>query len=195
MTKRIVFEGIWGSNMPKFTNKFITESNFQFDTVKVGVAAPPFNGIKSWTYALTQNMENWRESNGITLHERSVWACYDYARALAKTDELAQAEIDLFKDMTLGMEELNPLPDLIVYFHSIPAAAQNNLETEDSVCKVIGEEGLMEVSKALIDWFERMQSMGVKVVEIAPAVNDFDKWFTYAEPIVLKAIREVTDGD
>jgi hypothetical protein len=195
MTKRIVFEGIWGSNLEKFTERFVATSDFHFDRVKVGIAPAPFGGLKNWVYALTQNMENWKESEGIVLHERSVWSSYYYASALVNSDELAQAEIDLFKNMAVSLSELNALPDIIVYFHSIPKIAQANLEASQSICAELGVDSLMKVSKSMIEGIEDMQSQGVKVLEIAPEFDNFENWFSYAENLILEALNGVMDGD
>jgi len=197
MTKRIVLEGIWGSMVEPFTHELIKRNIQSFDTIKVGIGASPFNGLRGWVYSLTENMENWRESKGITIHQRSVWASYYYAKALAKDDNLSKAELDLFKDMTLGMAELNPLPDLVIYFHAMPKIAQIRLEQENSVCAEIGEDGLKSVSNSMIEWLDDMTAKGVKVIEIPPPMNDnnIDSWYNYAIKKTLTAIQEIEDGN
>lgn len=198
MTKRIVLEGVWGSLLERFTLEFVKRESFKFDTIKVGIGASPFDGLRSWVFALSENMHNWRDSFGISLHQRCVWASYYYAKAIVESDEISQAEIKLFKDMTESLSELHELPDLIMYFHSIPKYAQKRLENEKSVCAEIGEDNLKNVSKSLIEWLDLMTSNGVTVIEIPPIMVDddehFEKWYNFAAKQLLTYLENMSDN-
>ena len=198
MTKHIVFEGVWGCLLEKFTFEFIKRESFNFDAIKVGIGASPFDGLRSWVFALSENRHNWRDSSGITLHQRCVWASYYYAKAIVDDDEISQAEIKLFKDMTDSISELHELPDLIMYFHSIPSYAQKSLEDEKSVCAEIGEENLKNVSKSLTEWLDTMANDGVTVIEIPPVTIDddehFEKWYNSASSKLIKYLESMSDN-
>lgn len=197
MTKHIVLEGIWGSTVERFTLDFIKRDQYQFDAIKIGVGASPFNGLHGWVHALTHNMECWRSAQGISLHQRSMWASYNYAKPLVGDDEVSIAEIDLFKDMTDNILEMNELPEVIVYFHCFPHVAQKNLEDEGSICAEIGEDNLKRVSESLIEWIEQMSLLGVEVIELPPPMNESEEayqlWYNFASKKLL-AYLERLDG-
>lgn len=195
MTKHIVLEGIWGSPVERFTLDFIKRDQYQFDCIKVGIGASPFNGLHGWVHALTHNMECWRDAHGIALHQRSLWASYHYAKPLAGDDEVSVAEIDLFKNMTDNLLEMNQLPELIVYFHCIPQVAQKNLEDVGSICAEIGEHNLRLVSKSMLEWIEQMSLIGVEVIEIPPPMNEseeaYELWYNSASKRLIAYLERL----
>jgi deoxyadenosine/deoxycytidine kinase len=183
---RIVFEGIWGSTIDYLIKRITEDQEVPFDRVKVSIPPPPFNGLRGWTYALTENMEIWKQQNeteeDIVLYQHSVWSSYAFASALVEESVFANDELSLFKDMCEGLSELNNLPDYIVYCHAFPKTAHQRLKREKSICSTINEHGLMETSKSLIAWLDEMKDKGVKVIEFPPPFSDdeLEQWYDFA---------------
>ena len=189
---RIVIEGIWGSPADYLVEQVITRQDLKYDKVSVCVPSPPFNGIRGWTYALTENMRLWREhqerESEVTLYQHCVWSSYAFARALVGDSQLEQDEIDLFREMTEGISEVHELPNIIVYCHTFPEAANRMLKLKNSVCAQITIDQLTQTSESMIKWLDEMKGQGVNVIELPPPFGeDLESWYRYA----IKTIQKV----
>jgi len=187
-----MLEGVWGSTVDHLLEEIIRRQEFNYDKVSVCIPPPPFNGIRGWTYALTENMRLWREhdeqNNKITLYQHGVWSSYAFAKALVGDSQLEQDEIDLFREMTEGIAEVHELPDVIVFCHDFPKASLQRLEERESVLKDLSIEDLQRTSTSLIEWLDVMINKGVKVVEIPPPYkNDIESW-TRSALVTLKEV-------
>lgn len=185
MTNRIILEGIWGSNLEQLVDRLLKEQ--KITSIEYSIPPCPFNGLRGWTYGLTESMATWRkEKTETAFYMRSVWSAYAYARPFASEDELDQEELALFQDMTSSLSELLKLPDVIVYCHAFSKEAKSNLSKEGSICAEISEEKLTELSNSLVQWLDEMKNLGVKLIEIPPPFSDFETWYSH----VLKELKD-----
>lgn len=197
---RIVFEGIWGSTVDYLLEEIIKNQDLPYDRVKVCMPPPPFNGIRGWTYALTENMRLWREYDEhpgeIVLYQHSVWSSYAFARGTVGDTQLDKDEINLFREMTDGIAEVHDLPDLIVYCHTFPEVASKKLEEQGSVCAEITEQSLSNTSFAMVEWLDEMYRKGVKVVELVPPYKeDIEPWYRSSVKTLQKVVNNFGDND
>lgn len=198
---RIVIEGIWGSLVDSLVDKIIKDQAIPYDRVRLSVPPPPFNGIRGWTYALTENMRTWREHEDhegeVILFQHSVWSSYAFARSIIGDSQLEKDEIDLFREMTEGIAEVHSLPDLIFYCHTFPEAALQRLKDTDSICAQLTEQDLSNTSYSMVEWLDEMRGRGVKVIEFPPPYKaDMETWNQYAINTLQKVFNNfgVIDG-
>ena len=182
MTTRVVVEGVWGSNIDRFVKSLISEG--RFDEVAFTQAPSPFFGIRGWTKSFNEGLNTWRKSyeTESILYYRTVWSAYPYAKNFSSNEGLDKDERELFKSMTESVEELLELPDVIIYCHSTPKEAIKNLEQEDSICALLGEEKLKDISISMIEWLDDMKRKGVTILELPPQAPfmDYDTWYRFA---------------
>lgn len=192
---RIVLEGIWGSPLNYLVEQLAERGEVPFDRIKICIPPPPFNGLKGWTYALTENMRIWKEQDDqedkVYFYEHSVWSSYAFARALTDDSQMSKDELALFEDMTTSLSELHKLPDCIIYCHCFPQEAHKRLVDKEEVCAYIEEDGLRDTSKSMIAWLDEMKAKGVKVFELPPPLNEdsMDNWYRYAIKTLSKVFN------
>lgn len=196
---KIVFEGIWGSPVDYLMEEVVKNQELPYDRVKVCIPPPPFNGIRGWTYALTENMRIWREHDDkpedIIIFQHSVWSSYAFAKALVGDTQLEKDEISLFKEMTDGISEVNNLPNVVVYCHSFPTSAHNNLKERSSVCSQITEEELNKLNIVMVEWLDEMKSKGVQVIELCPPYMDnVESWYRTAIATLKESFQQLGVG-
>ena len=182
MTARVVVEGVWGSNIDRFVKSLISEG--RFDKAVFTQAPSPFFGIRGWTKSFNEGVNAWRkpqESESV-LYYRTVWSAYSYAKNFVSNEGLDQEERELFKSMTESVEELLELPSVIIYCHSTPSEAIKNLNEEDSICALLGEEKLKDISMSMIEWLDDMKRKGVTILELPPQAPfmDYETWYRFA---------------
>ena len=109
--------------------------------------------------------------------------------------QLEQDEIDLFREMTEGVSEALDLPDIIVYCHTFPETANQNLKDQNSVCAQITTSQLTKTSQSMIKWLDEMKGQGVHIIELPPPFgDDLEGWYQYAAKTLQKVFNNLVHG-